>query len=199
MAKLYFYYGAMNSSKTAQALMVAHNYHERNQHVWLLKPAIDTRAGHDGIIKSRCGISSKNVSIFRNDTDLIGEFIAQTKRKIDCVIVDECQFLTRKQVDDLSDIVDGCYHTPVMCYGLRTNFKGELFEGSKWLMAYADSIEEIKTICWCGKKATFNARIHNGKIVKDGEEILIGGNESYASLCRNHWKEGIIEKQIVEQ
>lgn len=195
MAKLYFYFGSMNSSKTAQALMVAHNYHERKQDVWLLKPVIDTREGNDSIIKSRCGISSKNVFLFDEKTNLLDEFFNHNvKTKTSCVIVDECQFLTKEQVIALSDVVDGTYNvpTPVMCYGLRTNFKGELFEGSKWLMAYADSIEEIKTICWCGRKATFNARIKDATIVKEGDEIMIGGNESYTSLCRKHWKEGKI-------
>ena len=139
MAKLYFYFGSMNSSKTAQALMVAHNYHERKQNVWLLKPVIDTRDGHDSIIKSRCGISSKNVFLFDEKTNLVDAFFNHNAGiKISCIIVDECQFLTKEQVFDLSGIVDGNYNIPVMCYGLRTNFKGELFEGSKWLMAYAE-------------------------------------------------------------
>ena len=182
----------MNSAKTAQALMVAHNYKERNQKVWLLKPYIDNRDGDGHIIKSRCGISSSNVQLFKEATNFLQEFENNHKDKVHCVIVDECQFLTKKQVIQLSDIADK--YIPVMCYGLRTNFKGELFEGSQWLMAYSDSIQEIKTICWCGKKATFTARINNDRVIKSGDEILIGGNESYVSLCRIHWKEGKIKK-----
>jgi len=192
MAKLYFYYGAMNSSKTAQLIMTAHNYKERKQKVIVFKPIIDNRESSGKIIKSRAGISTEDVILFDKDTELYDE-VFSILPNINCVLVDEAQFLTKKQVIELSDLVDD-WNIPVMCYGLRGNFKGELFEGSEWLLAYADEISEIKTICFCGKKATFNARIKDGKVIKHGEEIVIGGNDTYISLCRKHWKEGIIEE-----
>jgi thymidine kinase len=193
MAKLYFYYGAMNSSKSAQLIMTVHNYKEKNQKVVAFKPIIDNREGEQAIIKSRIGIFTENVILFDEVLNLWDE-ITNSSVDMKCILVDEAQFLTKKQVVQLSDLVDE-YNIPVMCYGLRTNFKGELFEGSKWLFAYADTIEEIKTICFCGKKAIFNARIEDGCITKNGEEILIGGNNTYISLCRGHWKKGIIEGQ----
>jgi len=192
MAKLYFYYGAMNSSKTAQLIMSAHNYKERKQKVIVFKPIIDNRESSGKIIKSRVGISTEDVILFDKDTELYDE-VFSILPNINCVFVDEAQFLAKRQVIELSDIVDD-WNIPVMCYGLRGNFKGELFEGSEWLLAYADEISEIKTICFCGKKATFNARIKDGKVIKHGEEIVIGGNDTYISLCRKHWKEGIIEE-----
>jgi len=192
MAKMFFLYGAMNSSKTAQLIMSAHNYKERKQKVIVFKPIIDNRESSGKIIKSRAGISTEDVILFDKDTELYDE-VFSILPNINCVLVDEAQFLTKKQVIELSDLVDD-WNIPVMCYGLRGNFKGELFEGSEWLLAYADKIEEIKTICFCGKKATFNARIKDGKVIKHGEEIVIGGNDTYISLCRKHWKEGIIEK-----
>jgi thymidine kinase len=170
--------------------MTAHNYKERQQNVILYKPIIDNREGIGSVLKSRCGISSDEVHMFDDETNLYFDFIGKdNNKKADCVIVDEAQFLTKEQVKQLTDIVDK-YNIPVICYGLRTNFKGELFEGSKTLLSLADSIEEIKTICWCGKKAIMNARLKDGKIVKSGDEIQIGGNESYISLCRKHWKDG---------
>lgn len=192
MAKMFFLYGAMNSSKTAQLIMAAHNYKERKQKVIVFKPVIDNRESSGKIIKSRAGISTEDVILFDKDTELYDE-VFSILPSINCVLVDEAQFLTKKQVIELSDLVDD-WNIPVMCYGLRGNFKGELFEGSEWLLAYADKIEEIKTICFCGKKATFNARIKDGKVIKHGEEIVIGGNDTYISLCRKHWKEGIIEE-----
>jgi len=211
MSKLYFRYGAMGSAKTAQALMLAYNYKERGHNILMFKPRIDNREGVD-IIKSRCGLESKDVFLFDKNINLFNTIwdksslkfdIDWDSRSLDCiykfkndiVIVDESQFLTKDQVLQLAEFVDYT-HMNIFCYGLRTNFKGELFEGSQWLMAYSDSIEEIKTICWCGKKATFNARICNGKVVRDGEEILIGGNDSYISLCRRHWKSGQISTSL---
>jgi len=194
MAKLYYYYGSMNSSKTAQLIMVAFNYNEKNQNVIVLKPSIDNREGDGSFIKSRAGLIKEEIVLFDRDTNLI-EKVSDHFEKVDCncILVDECQFLTKEQVFDLSDLVD-LYNIPVMCYGLRTNFKGELFEGSKWLMAFADTISEIKTVCWCGKKATFNAKVSaDGQVIRDGKEIQIGGNDTYISLCRKHWKKGIIE------
>lgn len=180
MAKLYFRYGAMGSSKTANAVMVQYNYRERGREVLMLKPKLENRDGAT-IVKSRCGLEAQ--CRFVEDLpniDLTG---------IACVIVDEAHFLTAAQVRTLVDIVDE-YDIPVICYGLRTDFRGELFEGSRELLCWADTIEEIKTICWCGRKATFNARVRNGKIVREGEQILLGGNSAYISLCRKHWKSG---------
>lgn len=180
MAKLYFRYGAMGSSKTANAIMVRYNYLERGQKVLMLKPAIDTRDGEHVMI-SRCGLSC--------ECAFIEELSRYNVREYDCLIVDEAQFLTKEQVYDLVRIVDE-ENVPVIAYGLRADFQGNLFEGSQYLLALADTIEEVKTICWCGKKATCNARIVGGRVVKEGEQIVLGGNESYISLCRKHWNEG---------
>lgn len=180
MAKLYFRYGAMGSSKTANAIMVQYNYEERGQKALMLKPRQETRDG-EKTVRSRSGLSAACEYIEDIDRLPIHDY--------DCLIVDEAQFLTRQQVQKLVDIVD-MDNIPVVAYGLRADFQGNLFEGSRYLMAWADTIEEIKTVCWCGRKATFNARIHDGKVVKTGEQILLGGNESYVSLCRRHWAEG---------
>ena len=180
MAKLYFRYGAMGSSKTANAVMVQYNYRERGREVLMLKPKLENRDGAT-LVRSRCGLEAE--CRYVEDLDTI------RLEGIACVIVDEAHFLTAAQVRRLVDIVDD-YDIPVICYGLRTDFRGELFEGSRELLCWADTIEEIKTICWCGRKATFNARIHNGRIVREGEQILLGGNSAYISLCRRHWKSG---------
>lgn len=180
MAKLYFRYGAMGSSKTANAIMVRHNYLERGQKVLMLKPRLDNRDG-DTAIGSRCGLTCECQFIEDIDQFDVTEY--------DCLIVDEAQFLTKAQVEKLVYTVD-VKNVPVIAYGLRADFQGNLFEGSQWLLAWADTIEEVKTICWCGKKATCNARLLNGKVVKEGEQIQLGGNESYISLCRKHWAEG---------
>ena len=180
MAKLYFRYGAMGSSKTANAIMVQYNYQERGQNALMLKPRLDSRDGERSV-GSRSGLSAPCRYVEELDAiDLTG---------CDCLIVDEAQFLTKAQVQRLVDIVDD-RGIPVICYGLRADFQGNLFEGSHWLMAWADTIEEIKTVCWCGRKATTNARILNGKVVKSGEQIVLGGNESYVALCRKHWALG---------
>ncbi len=180
MAKLYFRYGAMGSSKTANAIMVQYNYEERGQKALMVKPALENRDGRR-IVASRSGLQAECV--------FIEELTLEEAAKYDCIIVDEAQFLTKEQVQLLVDIVDRA-GVPVICYGLRADFRGNLFEGSQWLLAWADSIEEIKTVCWCGKKATFNARLVNGRVVKTGEKIVLGGNESYVALCRRHWKSG---------
>lgn len=192
MAKLYFRYGAMGASKSANALMVEYNYRERNQNAILLKPAIDDRDGKD-LVKSRAGISKTAKLVYENSN-----IYKLTEREIEkgpthCVIIDEAQFLKKKQIKQLTKIVDDL-DIPVITYGLRTDFKGNLFEGSKWLLAWADSIEEIKTVCWCSRKATMNARVVNKKVIKQGEQIKIGGNESYIALCRKHWKRGELGK-----
>ncbi len=180
MAKLYFRYGAMGSSKTANAIMVQYNYKERGQKALMLKPRIETRDG-EKMVKSRSGLCAECEYVEDLDKLPVHEY--------DCLIVDEAQFLTKEQVEKLTDIVDK-ENIPVMAYGLRADFQGNLFEGSQYLLAWADTIEEVKTVCWCGRKATYNARIHDGQVVKTGEQILLGGNESYVSLCRRHWKEG---------
>lgn len=185
MAKLYFRYGAMGSSKTANAIMVRHNYLERGQSVLMLKPRLDNRDG-ETMIASRCGLRCECHFIENIDQFRVRDF--------DCVIVDEAQFLTKAQVETLVHIVD-IDNVPVIAYGLRCDFQGNLFEGSQWLLAWADTIEEVKTICWCGKKAVCNARVVDGKVVKEGEQIVLGGSESYVSLCRRHWTEGALKPE----
>ena len=194
MAKLYFRYGAMGSSKSANILMVRHNYEERGQYAVLLKPRTDSRdAQHE--IKSRMGLSAP--------AGYVDEFLADVKelwsrdsaeyiyngRKVDAILVDEAQFVSPEEIDTLSDIVD-FYHIPVLCYGLRTDFQNKLFPGSHRLMEIADVIELVPTVCWCGKRAQCNTRYADGKIVKEGEQIFLGSNESYVALCRKHYKEG---------
>ncbi len=180
MAKLYFRYGAMGSSKTANAVMVQYNYQERGQKALMLKPQLDNRDG-ERVVGSRAGLFAP--------CSYVEELDVLPVEQYDCVIVDEAQFLKKKQVQQLVDIVDQM-NIPVICYGLRTDFQGNLFEGSQWLLAWADTIEEVKTVCWCGKKATCNARVSGGKVIKAGEQILLGGNESYVALCRRHWALG---------
>lgn len=180
MAKLYFRYGAMGSSKTANAIMVQYNYQERGQNALMLKPRLDNRDG-DRTVGSRSGLNAPCRYVEELDEIDLGAY--------DCVIVDEAQFLNKAQVERLVKIVDDM-DIPVICYGLRADFQGNLFEGSHWLMAWADSIEEIKTVCWCGRKAIMNARVAGGKVVKSGEQIVLGGNESYVALCRRHWARG---------
>ncbi len=180
MAKLYFRYGAMGSSKTANAIMVQYNYHERGQNALMIKPRLDSRDG-ERIVGSRSGLSAPCIYMEEIDSVELSAY--------NCVIVDEAQFLTKAQVEKLVEIVDEM-NIPVICYGLRADFQGNLFEGSTWLMAWADTIEEIKTVCWCGQKAICNARVVDGKVAREGEQIVLGGNESYVALCRRHWKSG---------
>ena len=185
MAKLYFKYGAMGSSKTANALITRFNYQERNMKVWLIKPSIDDRDGAN-IIRSRIGLEA-TADIMTPDADIFSLF---EKNHKDCnvIITDECQFFTPEQIDQLRKIVD-VYDIPVMCFGLRTDFLTHLFPGSRRLFEVADSITEIKTICSCGSKATVNARIdENGNVVTTGSQILLGGNDSYIAMCHKCWK-----------
>ena len=185
MAKLYFKYGAMGSSKTANALITRFNYQERDMKVWLIKPSIDDRDGAN-IIRSRIGLEAV-ADVITPDADIFALFEAGHK---DCntVIADECQFFTPEQVDQLRKIVD-VYDIPVLCFGLRTDFLTHLFPGSLRLFEVADSITEIKTICSCGDKAIVNARIdENGHVVTTGSQILIGGNDSYIAMCHKCWK-----------
>ena len=184
MAKLYFRYGVMGSSKTANALMVRYNYEERGQEALLVKPELDQRDGAR-FVASRAGLSHPCIYF----TDLM----AMSREELStyaCIIVDEAQFLTREEVRYLTDLVDE-WNIPVICYGLRTDFKGELFPGSQELLSCADIIEEVKTICWCGKKATCNARFdENGVVLKEGEQVVLGANDRYIGLCRRHWMAG---------
>ena len=190
MAKLYFKYGAMGSSKTANALITKFNYEERGMKVWLIKPSVDVRDGAD-VVKSRIGLSAK-AQIITPDIDLYEEY--QKHRDCHVIITDECQFFTAEQIDGLRKIVD-VIDIPVLCYGLRTDFLTKLFPGSSRLFEVADSITEIKTICTCGKKAIVNARIdEQGKVVTEGGQILLGGNDSYVAMCHSCWK-AQIEKQ----
>ncbi|SDY08428.1 thymidine kinase [Lachnobacterium bovis] len=183
MAKLYFRYGAMGSSKTANALMVQYNYLERGKKALLAKPRTDTRDG-ERIVKSRIGLQSECIL-----TDELLEFSDEEIKKYDCIIIDEAQFCTKNQVEFFTHIVDDL-NIPVICYGLRADFRNELFEGSMWLLAWADTIEEIKTVCWCTKAAKCNARFNKDGIIREGSQVVLGGNSSYIALCRKHWKEG---------
>lgn len=190
MAKLYFKYGAMGSSKSAQALITKYNYEERGMKVWLIKPKTDTRDGKN-ILKSRIGLYAVAEEIAL--TDSIKEKFANNS---DCnvIIADEAQFLTPEQIDELRDIVDEL-NIPVMCFGLRTDFVTKLFPGSMRLFEIADSITEIKTICDCGAKATVNARMDdNGNIVTVGDQVCIGGNDRYIAMCHKCWKKAISNK-----
>ena len=184
MAKLYFKYGAMGSSKSAQALITKFNYEEKNMTVWLIKPSIDTMDGAE-LIKSRIGLSQNAHTIapgesIKDQYDKVG--------KHDVIIADESQFFTPEQVDELRELVDD-EDLPVLCFGLRTDFQTKFFPGALRLMELADSITEIKTVCTCGSKATVNARIdENGRIITEGEQVFLGGNDRYIAMCHKCWR-----------
>lgn len=184
MAKLYFRYGAMGSSKTANLLMVDYNYEERGQKALVLKPRIDDRDGNQ-TVKSRMGINKGCL--------FVEDFVRMSDEAIkayDCILVDEAQFVSKADVEFFTYVVDEL-NVPVICYGLRTDFQRNLFEGSMWLLAWADTVEEIKTICWCGRKAICNARLDdNGRIIRSGEQVVMGGTGKYVALCRKHHKTG---------
>ena len=185
MAKLYFKYGAMGSSKSAQALITKFNYEERGMKVWLIKPAVDNRDGGN-IVASRIGLSNVGTAIKAEDD--ISKLFIEGYVECDVIIADECQFFTSAHIDSLRYIVDE-YSVPVLCFGLRTDFTTSLFEGSRRLLEVADSISEIKTVCECGRKAIVNARLDaEGKVVTSGEQVMIGGNESYQAMCHRCWK-----------
>ncbi|MCJ8138904.1 thymidine kinase [Falsirhodobacter halotolerans] len=188
MAKLYFHYSTMNAGKSTLLLQAAHNYRERGMEVLLLTAALDDRAGA-GTIASRIGIAER-AETFDTDTDL---FALIRHRPTACVFLDEAQFLTPDQVWQLARVADDL-SIPVMCYGLRVDFRGELFPGSASLLALADDLREIRTICHCGRKATMVVRLDaEGRAVRDGAQVQIGGNETYASLCRRHWRGAVAE------
>ena len=190
MAKLYFKYGAMGSSKSAQALITKFNYEELGMRVWLIKPSVDTRDGAD-VIKSRIGLSAR-AQIITPEQDIVAEY--RRAGKHDVIISDEAQFFTPAQIDQLRFLVDED-DLPVLCFGLRTDFLTHFFPGAQRLMELADSITEIKTVCACGRKATVNARIDaDGKIVTSGGQILLGGNDSYIAMCHRCWKKKIREQ-----
>lgn len=194
MSKLYFKYGTMDSSKSAQALMTKFNYEEKGRSVWLIKPFADNRNGKKGFVCSRIGLEAAADVISRTD-DLYDSFITGVHRNADVIIADECQFFSPEQIDELRRIVDE-FDIPVLCFGLRTDFQTKLFPGSRRLFEIADSITEIKTICKCGKKATVNARMDkNGIILTKGDQVFIGGNESYEAMCHQCWKLKIKEQQ----
>lgn len=188
MAKLYFRYGAMGSSKTANALMAAYNYYERGKQALLAKPKLDTR--DEGVVRSRMGLEQKCIYV----EDLVNMSDEEIK-KYDSVIIDEAQFCKKEEIEFFLHIVDEL-EIPVMCYGLRTDFRRELFEGSMWLLAWADVIEKLRTVCWCGRGADCNTRFsEDGKIIRHGEQVFVGGNDKYTALCRKHYKEGNLGPQ----
>ena len=198
-SKLYFYYGPMGSSKTLRLLSTAYDFEEKGIQIMVLKPSLDTRDGK-GIIRSRAGLSRPCLSIDK-DVDLYkaiksySNALAAQFESLRWVIIDECQFLTEEQVDQLSDVVD-FLDINVMCYGLRTDFKSRLFPASKRLFELADDIEEVKSTCECGKnKTSINARFDkNGDIIVDGDQIMVGGDESYRAICRKCWKDKVRDK-----
>lgn len=200
MAKLYFYYSAMNAGKTTTLLQSAHNYHERGMRTLILTPKLDNRFG-EGVVASRIGLSARG-RIFERSDDLLDIVRADIAAHgpLHCVLTDESQFLSKLQVWQLTEVVDKL-DVPVLAYGLRTDFRGELFEGSQHLLAWADSLSEIKTICHTGRKATMVVRVdENGRAITDGPQVEIGGNERYVSVSRGEFKkivagEGRIELQ----
>ncbi len=188
MAQLYYRYSTMNAGKSLEIIKVANNYEERGKNVLVLDPEQDVR-GDVGKINSRVGVS-RDAMVVHPDTNIMQLFMRMNQiQPIDCVLVDECQFLEKHHVQELAEIVDS-FDVPVLAYGLKNDFKNELFEGSYYMLVYADKIEEIKTICWCGRKATMIARVVDGEIVKQGEQIMVGGNDLYVSLCRKHYNDG---------
>lgn len=193
MAKLYFYYSTMNAGKSTTLLQCSYNYHERGMKTLILLPEIDTR-DQAGKVTSRIGLEAEAVTFNTADNLLSMVRDCHQADPLDCILVDEAQFLTAHQVRQLSDVCDN-WDIPVMAYGLRTDFQGNLFAGSEVLLAWADTLSEIKTICHCGRKATMVLRINDsGRPIKDGRQIQIGGNERYVSVCRRHFKEGMSER-----
>jgi len=194
MAKLYFHYSTMNAGKSTVLLQASHNYRERGMDTYLLTARLDTRAG-EGRIASRIGIGCQ-ADMFDTDSDLFEMLRTRTQKgAVACVFVDEAQFLTPDQVWQLARAVDDL-NLPVMCYGLRVDFRGELFPGSATLLAIADEMREVRTICFCGKKATMVVRQGpDGKVLREGAQVQIGGNETYVTMCRKHWREVIGDRQ----
>lgn len=188
MAKLYFYYSSMNAGKSTALLQSSYNYRERGMNTLILAPSLDDRYGA-GRVTSRIGIDA-DATVFQRDEDLFALVSAQHDAdRLHCVLIDEAQFLTRSQVSELGDVSDKL-NIPVLAYGLRTDFQGEPFEGSKYLLAWSDNLNELKAICHCGSKATMVLRMDgDGKVVTEGSQVEIGGNDRYISTCRRHFKE----------
>ncbi len=190
MAKVYFYYSAMNAGKSTVLLQSSYNYRERGMHTLLFVPAIDTRAG-TGRIQSRIGLGSDAMALAATENIFDHVKAAHAAHPVACVLIDEAQFLTRAQVEQLTDVCDRL-DIPVLCYGLRTDFQGQLFTGSAALLALADNLIELKTICHCGRKAIMNLRVGpDGRAVKEGAQVEIGGNERYVAMCRRHYKDAL--------
>ncbi len=188
MAKLYFKYGSMGSSKSAQALITKVSYEERGMKVWLIKPSVDTRGGNR--VVSRIGLECR-ADVIDEDSDIWEEFENKMAEKVDIIIADEAQFFTPAQIDDMRQIVDEL-DVPVICFGLRTDFQTKLFPGSARLLEISDSITEVKNICECGRKAIVNARLDdNGNVITTGEQVCIGGEERYAAMCHKCWMKAI--------
>ena len=195
MAKLYFKYGAMGSSKSAQALITKFNYEELGMRVWLIKPSTDTRDGAD-IIRSRIGLEA-HAQIITPEQDIEKEY--HRAGHYDVIIADEAQFFTPEQIDQLRTLVDE-EHLPVLCFGLRTDFLTHFFPGAQRLMELSDSITEIKTVCACGRKATVNARIgEHGNVITQGSQVFLGGNDSYIAMCHKCWKQKIRAQEVEQQ
>ena len=194
MAKLYFYYSAMNAGKSTALLQASYNYRERGMHTIVMTPEVDNRS-QSGMVTSRIGLEIE-AHTFKTGDDLYAHVRrVHAEHAVDCVLLDEAQFLTELQVRQLSDVVDQL-DLPVMAYGLRTDFQGQLFDGSRQLLAWADNLVEIKTICHCGRKANMVLRIdEQGRVIRGGTQILIGGNAQYTSVCRKHFKQGMADRQ----
>lgn len=191
MAKLYFKYGAMGSSKSAQALITKFNYEELGMTVWLIKPSTDTRDGAD-IIRSRIGLENR-AQVITPEQNVAEEYHRAGKH--DVIIADEAQFFTPEQIEQLRGLVDD-EDLPVLCFGLRTDFLTRFFPGAQRLMELADSLTEIKTVCACGRKATVNARIdESGRVITQGDQVFLGGNDSYVAMCHKCWKQKIREQE----
>ena len=198
MAKLYFYYSSMNAGKSTALLQSSYNYRERGMHTLILAPLLDDRYGV-GKVTSRIGLESKAVT-FRSDEDLL-ELIRKwhAEEPLNCVLVDEAQFLTKEQVFQLGEVTDDL-NIPVLAYGIRTDFQGEPFPGSKYLLAWADNLKELKAICFCGNKATMVIRLdQEGNAITQGSQVEIGGNDRYVSMCRKHFKENYFRQTLVPQ
>ena len=188
MSQLYYRYSTMNAGKSLELIKVAYNYRERGKNILILIPEVSERE-KKGMVVSRVGLEIEATPI-TEDSNILELFMSlNDKEKIDCVLLDEGQFLKKHHVQELTEIVDS-FETPVLVYGLKNDFRNELFEGSYHLLVYADKIEEIKTICWCGRKATMVARLVDGKFVKTGDQVVVGGNNMYVSLCRKHYNDG---------
>ncbi|MBT4239227.1 thymidine kinase [Oceanospirillaceae bacterium] len=188
MAQLYFYYSSMNAGKSTALLQSAYNYEERNMRPFIMSAALDDRYGL-GKVTSRIGLAAE-AQLFNAKDDLYSILkIENLKKPLDCILIDESQFLSREQVKQLTLVVDQL-NIPILCYGIRTDFRGELFPGSQYLLAWADKLVELKTVCYCGRKATMVVRMDgDGMVIKDGDQVVIGGNDQYQSLCRRHFSE----------